>query len=171
MALNPQARALLDQMAAQGGPKLHEMPVAEARAQALTIGQALAIQGAPIGRTEDRTIPGPAGDIPLRLYTPIAAGGAALPALVYFHGGGFVIGDIDSHDPVCRTLANESGARVISVGYRLAPETKFPGAVEDALAAVKWVEQAAMDIGVDPNRIAVGGDSAGGNLALHSLAR
>lgn len=165
MTLNPQAKALLDQMAAANAPKLFEVPIAEARAGAVTMLQALDQQGLPIGRIEDRAIPGPAGEIPVRIYTPIAAGGAALPCLVFFHGGGFVVGNLESHDALCRVLANEAGVKVIAVDYRLAPEAKFPAAVEDALGAVKWTEANAMDLDIDPNRIAVGGDSAGGNLA------
>jgi acetyl esterase len=165
MPLNPQVKALLDQMYANPAPNLFEVPLADARAQSLAMMQSLGPQDVPIGKVEDRTMPGPAGEMRLRIYTPVAAGGAALPALVYFHGGGFVIGDIESYDSVCRALANESGARVISVDYRLAPENKFPAAVEDCFAAVKWIEANAMDLGIDPNRIAVGGDSAGGNLA------
>ncbi len=125
----------------------------------------LDVQGQPIGKVEDRTIPGPVGDIPLRLYTPVAAGSEALPVLVYFHGGGWVIGDLETHDALCRTLANESGCKVVAVDYRLAPEHHFPAAAEDAFAAVQWVEANAAEIGVDANRIAVAGDSAGGNLA------
>jgi acetyl esterase len=101
----------------------------------------------------------------LRDYTPVAAGGPTLPAIVYFHGGGFVMGDLDTHDTLCRTLANESGCRIFSVAYRLAPEFPFPAAIDDAFAAVKWVEDNATTLGIDPNDIAVAGDSAGGNLA------
>jgi acetyl esterase len=118
-----------------------------------------------IGKSEDLEAPGPAGRLVLRAYTPIAAGGAALPAIVYFHGGGFVFGDLDTHDTLCRTLANQSSCRVFSVDYRLAPEFPFPAAVEDCFAAVKWVEENAIALGIDPNDIAVAGDSAGGNLA------
>jgi acetyl esterase len=119
----------------------------------------------PIGRIENTSMPGPGGDMKLRTYTPVAAGGEALPAIVFFHGGGFVFGDLDTHDGLCRLLATDSGARVIAVNYRLAPEHKFPAAVEDAFAAVRWIEKNAADLGVDANRIAVAGDSAGGNLS------
>jgi acetyl esterase len=118
-----------------------------------------------IGKVEDIAADGPAGPIPLRVYTPVAAGSTALPAIIYFHGGGFVVGDLDCYDGPCRTLTNESGCRVISVDYRLAPEHPFPAAVEDCFAAAKWVEVNAPDLGVDPNRLAIAGDSAGGNLA------
>jgi acetyl esterase len=117
-----------------------------------------------IGKVEDTEAASAAGPIPLRIYTPVAAGGATA-AIVYLHGGGFVLGDLDCYDALCRTLANESGARVIAVDYRLAPEHPFPAAVEDCFEALKWIESNAPDLGVDANRIAVAGDSAGGNLA------
>jgi acetyl esterase len=165
MPLDPQAQALLDQIAASPTPHLSELEPPDARAAFEALIRMVDAQGLPIGRTEDRTIPGPVGEIAVRIYTPIAAGVAALPGLVFFHGGGFVIGSLATHDPLCRQLANEAGARVISVDYRLAPENKFPAAVEDAFAALKYIEANAMEFDIDPNRIAVGGDSAGGNLA------
>jgi acetyl esterase len=116
-----------------------------------------------IARVEARTIPGPAQPIPIRVYWPAA--GKNFPALVYYHGGGWVFGNLDSVDRSCRALANASGCVVISVNYRLAPEHKFPAAVEDADAAVRYVAEHAGEFDVDPKRIAVGGDSAGGNLA------
>jgi acetyl esterase len=118
----------------------------------------------PVGSTEDRTIPGPAGEIPIRIYRPENATGP-VPVVVFYHGGGWVIGNIESHDGGCRTLCHNSGCMVISVDYRLAPEAKFPAAADDCYAAVKWVAENAAALGVDPSRIAVGGDSAGGNLA------
>jgi acetyl esterase len=119
----------------------------------------------PIGRCEDRRIEGPAGEIPLRLYTPVDARGDALPGLVFYHGGGFVIGDLETHDDLCRCLANGSGCRVVSVDYRLAPEHPFPAAVDDCWAATQYVAANARAFGIDAARLAVGGDSAGGNLA------
>ena len=111
-------------------------------------------------------MPGPAGEIRLRLYSNAAAGDATpKPVIVYFHGGGWVIGDLESHDTVCRELAARSGATLISVDYRLAPENVFPAAVEDAIAATRWVSENAATLGVDADRLAVAGDSAGGNLA------
>ncbi len=116
-----------------------------------------------VARVEDRTIPGPSQPIPVRVYWPEA--GKKLPALIYYHGGGWVIGSLDSVDRSCRALANASGCVLISVDYRLAPEHKFPAAVEDADAAVRYVAEHAAEFDIDPNRIAVGGDSAGANLA------
>src|SRR5690606_19779561 len=100
-------------------------------------------------KVEDRKIPGPGGDIPVRIYTPVAAGGDALPVLVYFHGGGWVIGDLDTHDALCRSFANEAGCKVVAIDYRLAPEHRFPAAADDCYAAVKWIEANASEIGVD----------------------
>src|SRR5271168_2871366 len=114
-------------------------------------------------RVENLSVPGPGGDVPVRVYAK--EHGGLRPALVYFHGGGFVFGNLDTHDAVCRALAKESGAVVISVDYRLAPEHKFPAAVEDSYAATIWVAANAERLGIDAQRIAVGGDSAGGNLA------
>jgi len=161
MPLDPQARALLDQMLAMGGPPLHELSVAEARQMMVNL---TALQGAPeaVSNVVNRTLPGPGGEIPVRIYTPQAKG--PLPALVYFHGGGWVIGNLDSHDGVCRALANKGGCVVVSVDYRLAPEHKFPAAAEDAYAAAKWVAENAAALGIDAARVAIGGDSAGGNL-------
>ncbi|WP_234793607.1 alpha/beta hydrolase [Mycolicibacterium porcinum] len=121
----------------------------------------------PVGNVEDRTVPGPAGEIPVRIYHPLdsADAGTGLPVLVYFHGGGFVLCDLDSHDSCCRRLANGIGAIVVSVDYRLAPEHPYPAAVDDALAATEWVAAHAGELGGDPARLVVAGDSAGGNLA------
>jgi acetyl esterase len=165
MSLDSQARAFLDQLATLGGPKLWEMAPQAARELYRGMSQLTDPQDVPIGKVENLTAKGPAGEIPIRTYTPVAAGGTAVPALIYYHGGGFVIGDLETHDALCRMLANEAGCKVISVDYRLAPEHPFPAAVEDAYGAARWVEENASDLGIDPNRIAVAGDSAGGNLA------
>jgi acetyl esterase len=162
MALDPAAKALMDQIAAMGGPQLHEMTPAQARE---SFNAMAAIAGAPIelAGVEDRTVPGPAGEIPVRVYRPQSQG--TLPLLVYFHGGGWVIGDLDTHDRTCRALAVAATCAVIAVDYRLAPENKFPAAAEDCYAAFLWSTANAAQLGADAARVAVGGDSAGGNLA------
>jgi acetyl esterase/lipase len=162
MSLHPQCKAFLDQLAAMGGKQLYEMTPAEARAT----GKALTDLGVPVqevARIENRTVPGLVQPIPIRIYKPVPSG--TLPALVYFHGGGWVIGSLDSHDRECRALANLSGCAVIAVDYRLAPEHLFPAAVDDAYAATRYVAEHAAEFGIDPQRIAIGGDSSGGNLA------
>lgn len=123
--------------------------------------------------SEDRVIDGPAGALPVRIYRPASTAGGAAPVVVFFHGGGFVAGDLDTHDGTARHHAVGADAVVVSVDYRLAPEHPFPAAVEDAFAATEWVAAHAGELGVDPNRLAVAGDSAGGNLAavVSQLAR
>jgi acetyl esterase len=165
MSLDRHVKGLLDMIAAAGRPKIWQLTPPEARQAFHALAQATDAKDVPIGRIENGELPGPAGPLPFRIYTPVAPAAEPLAALVYFHGGGFVIGNLDTHDGFCRMLANASGCRVISVDYRLAPEHKFPAAVEDAYAATKWVAEHAATLGIDPNRIAVGGDSAGGNLA------
>jgi acetyl esterase len=118
-----------------------------------------------VGDVENRTIPGPAGEIPVRIYRPLGAGDSGLPVVIYFHGGGFVLCDLDSHDSCCRRLSNGIGAVVVSIDYRLAPEHPFPAAVDDAWAATEWVGSHVEELGGDPARLVVAGDSAGGNLA------
>ncbi len=121
--------------------------------------------GARVARAEDGVLPGPAGPLRMRVYTPANAADGRLPGLIFFHGGGLVAGGLDTHDALCRSLCNETGCRLIAVEYRLAPEHVFPAAVEDAHAAALWVFGRAEALGVDPRRIAVAGDSAGGTLA------
>ena len=158
--LDPDARMLLDQLSGFVQP-FNELGVEGARA-AIAALAAGAGDPEPIHGVEDRRIPGPGGDIPIRIYTP--EGDGPLPLLVFFHGGGWVIGSIATHDGLCRQLANAAGCIVVSVDYRLAPEHAFPAAAEDAYAATRWVGENAGTIGGDATRIAVGGDSAGGNL-------
>ncbi|HWD28205.1 MAG TPA: alpha/beta hydrolase [Rhizomicrobium sp.] len=165
MPLDPIVKGFLDQMKAAGGPKMSEAGPEAGRAQFAGLMQLAGPKDVPIGKSENRTVPTPSGGVPIRIYTPVAAGRDPMPALVYYHGGGFVIGNIDTHDGLCRMLANEGGFRVIAVDYRLAPENKYPAAIDDAFAALSWVVANAPEIGVDANRLAVGGDSAGGNLA------
>ena len=165
MTLDPLAKAFLDQLAAAPGPKASEVTPAEARASFAALLKAYGPKDVPIGKIENLIMPGPGGDLALRIYTPVAAGGEALPAFVHFHGGGFRAGDFETYEPTSRLLAGEGAARVIAVDYRLAPEHEFPAAVDDAIAATRWIEHNAATLGIDPNRIAVGGDSAGGNLA------
>ena len=147
MALDAFVKGLLDQMASTPAPKLWEMPASQGREMFRMMVSAMEPPAVSIGKIENITMPGPGGPLKLRIYTPVADGGAALPAIVFFHGGGWVIGDLDTHDALCRALANEAGARVIAVDYRLAPEHKFPGAVDDCFAAVKWIEENASELG------------------------
>ena len=165
MPLDPLVKAFLDSMKAVPGPKMSEMAPADARATFDGLMQMVGPKDVPVGKTENIVVPGAAGGIPIRITSPVAAGGDPMPALVYFHGGGFVIGNIESHDGLCRLMACEGGFRVISVDYRLAPEHKYPAAIDDCFAALSWVVANAAEIGVDANRIAVGGESAGGALA------
>jgi acetyl esterase len=161
MALDPQAKALLDQLAAMGGQPLSSMPVPDAR-RAMEMLTSMRGAAPPIGAVADRRIPGPAGEIPVRIYTP--TGSAPFPLLVFFHGGGWVLGGIETHDSICRELANGAGCVVVSVDYRLAPEHKFPAAADDCYAATQWAVAHAGELGADAKRVAIGGDSAGGNL-------
>ena len=165
MPLDPAAKNLLDLLVAAGRPKVWQVSPAEAREGISALAEAADAKDVPIGRIDNDTWPGPAGALAYRSYTPVDAAGEPLPALLYFHGGGFVIGDLDTHDGLCRLFANTSGCRLISVEYRLAPEHKFPAAVEDADAAACWVAEHARELGIDPDRMAIGGDSAGASLA------
>jgi acetyl esterase len=163
MPLDPLVRAFLDQIPFR--PKAWEVTDDAARAGFAAMVKASTAKDVPIGKVENTTMPGPGGPIALRLYTPVAAGGEALPTLIYFHGGAFRIGDFETYETTCRLLAVETSCRVIAVDYRRAPENPFPAALDDAAAAVAWIETNATTLGIDPNRIAVGGDSAGANLA------
>src|ERR1700733_10018965 len=162
--LHPEVRALLEMIDALGAPPLESQDPVEARNARVDAMKMMGGEPDALGYVENLAVPGPGGEIPVRVYA-IERGGALRPALVYFHGGGFVFGNLDTHDAVCRAIAKESGAVVISVDYRLAPENKFPAAVDDSYAATVWVAANAERLGIDAHRIAVGGDSAGGNLA------
>ena len=161
MTLDPVFETMLRQAPP---PDITQMPPEAARQVMRDMVAVIGAKDVPIGKTENLSAPGPAGEIALRVYTPVAAG-QTLSGIVFFHGGGWVIGDLDVYDGMCRALANELGARVVSVDYRLAPEHPFPAAVDDSFAALKWVEANASALGIDANAIAVAGDSAGGNLA------
>jgi acetyl esterase len=161
--LDPTVRFLLEAIEAQGNPPLETLPPAEARRLAAESMKPVEGTREPVRSVENLRIPGPEGEIPIRVYTPDTP--APRPALVYFHGGGWVVCDLDTHDVVCTAIAHRAGAVVVSVDYRLAPEHKFPAAVVDCYAATVWVASNAERFGIDPRRISVGGDSAGGTLA------
>jgi acetyl esterase len=163
VAVAPEIRALLDQVAASGRPPLHHQSVAQARAFHDQDAAALNGPAAPVAAVGDRVVEGPGGQLPLRVYTP--QGEPPFPIVVWFHGGGWVVGTLDSYDPLCRALAAAVPAVVVSVGYRLAPEHPWPAAVEDAYAATLWASRNAAGLGGAQDRLAVAGDSAGGNLA------
>ena len=172
--LHPQARALMDLFAERGFAPVYTLSPDEARRAYLE--RRFITQPPPqeVAQVQALRADGPAGPIPLRLYRPRGAAAAAtLPVLIYIHGGGWVVGDLDSHDVLCRELANRSACTVVSVDYRRAPDHPFPAAVDDCLAATYWVHRHAAELQVDPARLAVGGDSAGGNLsaAIAVLAR
>lgn len=160
MPLDPQAQQVMAQIAALGFPPVYTVTPAQARANAKARPRAA---GPEVARVEDRHIPGDGVEVPVRIYTP--AGSGPFPILAWFHGGGWVVGDLDSADATARHLAVGSRSVVVSVDYRLAPDTKFPGAADDCYAATQWAVQNAADLRGDARRIAVGGDSAGGNLA------
>ena len=168
MPIHPQTLAVIDIMA-QMGVSVGGSP-SDLRALMASFPRP---EGDPVDVVANRTVPGPAGDIPVRIYSPSGVGSRPSPAMVWFHGGGWVYGSLDSADFVCRGIANRAGCRVISVDYRLAPEAKCPAAVDDCFAVTRWVADHAAELDVDANRIAVGGDSCGGNLAavVTQLAR
>ena len=157
--MDPQVRAYLDAVAASGIPPLQELTPAEARRNIEVAAVALAGPPPPLERVEDRAIAG----VPVRVYAPEKA--SVLPVVAYFHGGGWVYGSLDTHDSVCRRLAAATPCLVVSVDYRMAPEHRFPAAVDDCWAVTSWLAAHAGELGGDPERLAVAGDSAGGNLA------
>jgi acetyl esterase len=161
--LHPQVVKAIEAMRAAGLRPIEAMTPAEARAQMEETARARKAEPLPIAGIEERTMPGPAGPIRLRFYSPNAA--APVPAIVYFHGGGHVIGSLDTHDLIARNLCSGAEALVVSVDYRMGPEHKFPAAVEDSWAALGWVQGNAASLGADPDRLGVHGDSAGANLA------
>jgi acetyl esterase/lipase len=165
MPLDPHAKKLLETLNAGGVTDMSRMAPEQMRQGFEQFASMVGMNGVAVDAAEDRNLPGPGGPIPIRLYAPKNGGAATLPGLIYFHGGGGVFGSIASHDSFCRVLANAGACRVVSVGYRLAPEHKFPAAVEDAYAATCRIAEAAREFRIDPRRLAVGGDSIGGGLA------
>jgi acetyl esterase/lipase len=161
--LHPQIEKVLEVMAGLNLKPIEAMTPAEARAQMEMTAASLKAEPLPVARVENRTIPGPAGEIPVRIYWPNASG--TRPAIVYYHGGGHVIGSLDTHDLVARNLCGGTEAVVVSVDYRMGPEHRFPAAVDDSVAALDWVSANAAKLGADPDRLGVHGDSAGANLA------
>jgi acetyl esterase len=166
--LDPRVKRFLDALAAGKPPNALETTVEERRL-GLTELMKLAGPQAAVGRVEDRTLPGPAGALGIRIYTPLDAGPELLPGLIYFHGGGLVAGTVATHDPIGRALANSGACRVVSVDYRLAPEHPFPAALDDALAAVRHIGAHAAEFGIDGMRLGLCGDSAGGTLAAATV--
>ncbi len=166
MAVDADLQKILDLIKEANKPPYRETPLEEARAGYQVTVNLFDPSGEDIHRSEDRSIPGPAGDIPVRVYWPRdTADGESLGVMIYVHGGGFVIGDLDTHDPLCRRLANGGDCIVVSVHYRRAPEHPFPAAAEDCIAAMNWCAANAGELGGDGARLAIGGDSAGGNLS------
>lgn len=166
MALDKQVEFVLGLVEKADYPELCDLPPEEAREMFEATAPKLDARPENVFRVEDRYIEGPGGSIPLRIFTPHEpASGERLPVLVYLHGGGFVVGSLDSYDSICRVLANRTDCIVVSVDYRLAPEHKFPAAVEDCCEALDWVSENAAEFDGDGDRIAIAGDSAGGNLA------
>jgi acetyl esterase/lipase len=161
--LHPQIQKVLEVMATLDLKPIEAMTPAEARVQMEAMAASRKAEPLPTARIENRTIPGPAGQIPVRIYWPNASG--VRPAIVYYHGGGHVIGSLDSHDLVARNLCGGAEAAVVSIDYRMGPEHRFPAAVEDSMAALEWVRANAASIGADPERLGIHGDSAGANLA------
>ena len=171
MAANAETQAFLDEIAEADGKPFHEMTPAEAREVWHTIVHLFAGPSDPVASIDDQFIPGPHGDIELRSYTP--EGHAPFGALVYFHGGGWVIGTADTYQVAGRKLANATGCKVFVPSYRMAPEYKYPIAVEDCYAAYTWIVENAADLDIEADKVAIGGDSAGGNLtaAVSLMAR
>jgi acetyl esterase/lipase len=164
--LDPQAKALMDIVARAAAPAFHTLDVGKARDETRKLHACFSPEAPPVASAREVDIPREGGVIPARFYRPLGSTTRAqLPLLVFFHGGGWTVGDLDSYDPLCRALANKARCAVLSVDYRLAPEHPFPAAVDDAYAAASWACRHARELCVDASRIAVGGDSAGGNLA------
>ena len=164
MPLDPRAKRFLETLAAAKPRSTRELTVEQRRA---SLADLMRLSGppSPVERVEDRTLAGPAGALAVKIYTPLGNSAAALPGLIYLHGGGLVAGTLATHDPIARALANSGACRVVSVGYRLAPEHPFPAALDDALAALKQIGAAPEQYGIDASRLGLCGDSAGATLA------
>ena len=171
MALHPQVAAVLKMAEEANLPALNTQTPEAARAAAKERTAAAPRDIEDVANIRDTTIPGPAGDLPIRIYTP--SGGNDHPLIVWFHGGGWVIGDLDNEDPACRVIANSTGAVIVSIDYRLSPDVRFPEPVEDCYAGFVWAHEHASELGADGSRMAVAGTSAGGNLsaAVSLMAR
>ena len=163
--LDHEIQPIVDLLNAAPGPPAHEIPVSQARAAHDRETEVMSGPGEEVAEVREVPAPGPGGPVPIRVFRPLGAGEGPLPLVAYLHGGGWVIGSLDGFDPLCRALANRSGAVVASVDYRLAPEHPFPAAPDDARAAVRWLHEQAPALGADPGRLAIAGDSAGANLA------
>ena len=162
MPLSPQTKKYLDELKALNPPPKHTLPIAAVRKASIERASLLTAR-TPVGSVSERLIPGPGGELPARIYTP--EGNSPLALIVYFHGGGWASNNLDTHDELCRKLSRETNSVVVSVDYRLAPEAKFPAAVEDCIAATKWIADHAAEWHADPKRLIVAGDSSGANLA------
>jgi acetyl esterase len=178
--LDPEIQPIVDLMEAAPGPPAHLVPIAQARAAHDRESALMSGTGEPVAGVRELAAPGPAGPIRMRLYRPRDGASRGAPAnddgsllalVAYLHGGGWVVGTLDASDPLCRALANASGALIASIEYRLAPEHPFPAAPEDARAAVRWLAANARELGADPWRLGIAGDSAGGNLAAVTARR
>lgn len=167
MPVHPQCQAILDTMANADGPTVFDTRDPDEARRLYAAGTAVFAPPVPELRSvADRSVPGSEADVPVRIYTPHAEPGSeGLPILVFLHGGGWVFGNLDTHDAMCRILSHEAGCLVVSVDYRLAPEHRFPAGLKDCLAVLDWTAAHAADIGGNASRLAIGGDSAGGNLA------
>jgi len=169
MPIDPHIAALLQLMKPEGAPELHTLPVAPVRDALIAQATAPDMPKRPLAAVENRHIAGPADELPVRIYHPEGTG--PFPLLVFLHGGGWVICNLDTHDDICRDLCADVGAVVVSVDYRLAPEHKFPAGLDDVLVATQWAAAHAAELGADATRIALVGDSAGGNLAIACALR
>ena len=165
MPLDRHAKRLLEMIAAGRRDQASELTAESLRRSMIRLAEATDARHVPIGHIEDRKVAGSAGPIPIRIYTPCDANVDALPCIVYFHGGTGVFCSIETHDGLCRMLANSSGCRVIAVGYRLAPEHPFPAGIDDGTSVTGWIVEHATELNVDPERLVVAGDSAGGTIA------